>query len=144
MQIEETEIKKAAADYAEKKIAEETTVVITDFEAGMRAALSIKTSLAGYGSYLIEMERLNHLERGYDPAHDDNEVNGEMAIAAALYAADDTSLLETKELPWPWAEQDYPDRRGKLDRKRQLVIAGALIAAEIDRLIRIEQKEAAV
>ena len=57
---------------------------------------------------------------GWTPQHDDEHKDGEMAIAAARYAAP----------YWEW------DKRGKHERIRQLEIAGALLAAEIDRLLR--------
>lgn len=38
---------------------------------------------------------------------------------------------------WPWDKQDYP--RKKHGRLRRLAIAGALIAAEMDRLIAEQQ-----
>lgn len=41
---------------------------------------------------------------------------------------------------WPW--DDEYDKREKHDVKRSLVIAGALIAAELDRLLAIENESA--
>jgi hypothetical protein len=89
------------------------------------------------GHELITKERLQQMQRGFDAVHDDRETDGKLAIAAGLYVLDDTYYsMEASELPWPWKAGAYPDKRGKLDRVRQLTIAGALIAAEIDRLIR--------
>jgi len=74
---------------------------------------------------------------------------GELAIAAACYAVEgihkisvtkpvlienrnETIIRESHVDAWPW---DHSwDKRGKHDRLRRLAIAGALIAAEIDRL----------
>lgn len=88
-------------------------------------------------------ERETHLAKGYDAEHDDHEDYGELAIAAAMYAADTTSLdTYIPDHEWPWPEPDkYPDKRGEIDRIRQLAIAGALCAAEIDRLLRLQVKE---
>jgi hypothetical protein len=95
------------------------------------------------GAKLISDEREAQLEH-YDADHDAHEVKGELAAAAALYAADDTyvdeilreklSRADYTQL-WPWHDGSYPDKRGILERIRQLTIAGALIAAEIDRLL---------
>ena len=115
------------------------------------------------GAELIAFERKRQVEaEGWTPEHDDEHCNGEMALAAACYAtpipiqaemAVETpcgcrsvdecyhnwlgpSGREWKD-PWPWDEKW--DKRGKHERLRQLVIAGALIAAEIDRLQRKTQ-----
>lgn len=93
------------------------------------------------GLELVSQERARHFELGYDAEHDSYEVNGELAAAAALYAVDGTYLedmlytdaTEYDKL-WPWPESSYPDKRGKIERIRELTVAGALIAAEIDRL----------
>ena len=93
------------------------------------------------GIQLITEERESQLAR-YDTQHDDCEKNNELAVAAACYAADTTyAAVQTHSGndAWPWA-MSYPDKRGQLDRIRQLTISGALIAAEIDRLQRKEAK----
>lgn len=97
------------------------------------------------GVDLIKQERERHFELGYDASHDAHEVNGELAVAAGLYALDSTYAndifheaiatgprTEDTLALWPW--EDMPDKRGNIDRIRELTIAGALIAAEIDRL----------
>ncbi len=99
----------------------------------------------------IAAERLRQLEREcYSAAHDDERNDaGELAIAAACYAAYSAGLPLYKERrcsgivefrdPWPW--QDEYDKRGPdADRIGLLVKAGALIAAEIDRLERRTKK----
>lgn len=102
------------------------------------------TELKLSGLELIEEERARHIKLGFDALHDSTEVEQELAIAAGLYALDGTyaqQMLENVAGPsglpddlWPWNDGSYPDKRGQLDRVRQLTIAGALIAAEIDRL----------
>ena len=58
-----------------------------------------------------------------------------MAVVAGLYVLDSTIIEPVvKNVTWPWPQ--FQDKRGKLDRVSQLTIAGALIAAEIDREIR--------
>lgn len=113
------------------------------------------------GVELIAAERQRQIEReGYTHAHDDEHTDGSIAMAAACYAAPD--LIYTRELrantviftdPWPWEPgHDKRQTRGnvilpnddqsKAARVRQLVKAGALIAAEIDRLGRLIPAEA--
>ncbi len=89
------------------------------------------------GSDLISKERIRQASKeGYTLNHDSHHVNGELVDAAVLYARPDLSgmTLHSGEPPidWPW-EKEF-DKREKHSRIRQLTIAGALIAAEIDRL----------
>lgn len=112
------------------------------------------------GHELITQERARQVsEEGYDSEHDDNEhARGELAIAAACYAAP-VQIYVLKQYadsmhfndPWPWgAEYDKRPRYdlkkgerpdgGNAKRIRLLVKAGALIAAEIDRLQRLEKR----
>ena len=89
----------------------------------------------------IAAERRRQIEaEGWTPEHDDAHDSGEMAIAAAIYAApgarDGLPLGErprSKILPfWPWSSDWYKPK----SRREDLVRAGALIAAEIDRMDR--------
>lgn len=77
---------------------------------------------------------------GWTHTHDDGHDRGEMAKAAAVYALWDTRSLSTFRLKlrqdfWPWDA----DWWNPSDRRQNLVKAGALIAAEIERLDRIER-----
>ena len=113
------------------------------------------------GIELIAAERSRQVaEEGWTPEHDEVHESGEMAKAAACYAlpigfrqmrecdfmvetarglADPNSPMTVHSyvpLNWPWAPEWWkptPD-----DRIRELTKAGALIAAEIDRLQRIK------
>ena len=103
---------------------------------------SLKSQLNGAG--LIAMERKRHVaEEGYDAEHDACHEGGELAIAAACYAVNDTDAnclhvgCGMVEDAWPWDKKF--DKRGKQDRIRELVKAGALVAAEIDRLQRLKK-----
>lgn len=89
------------------------------------------------GIELITLERRGQLrEHKWDAEHDREHVNGELALAAICYAAPVPVkvLSPTQEWvdPWPWAPRW--DKRAKHNRLTRLKIAGALIAAEIDRL----------
>ena len=81
---------------------------------------------------------------GWTPAHDDRHAAGEMAGAAACYAMqvaldhigrDDlhTTVSRTIRELWPWAAHWWKPT----GRRRDLVKAGALILAEIERLDRL-------
>jgi hypothetical protein len=98
------------------------------------------------GVELIAREReRQQYEEGWDSEHDEQHTKGEIAIAAACYAANDTTAWVVKRAKpgateiaadaWPWAKRW--DKRDTHPRLRALAIAGALIAAEIDRLQRL-------
>ena len=108
------------------------------------------------GLSLIAAERKRHIdEEGWTPKHDDEHKGGEMADAAACYAdaagaiirgadplelhnpAKDYSHYEGMECGpvWPW---DSSWLKLSSDPMRSLVKAGALIVAEIDRLLRAQ------
>ena len=105
------------------------------------------------GIELIAAERNRQIEEeGWTEEHDDTHDDGELAMAAACYAAPEKVFIEIyvdpKHLgkkyqrkkhytdPFPWNKK-Y-DKRDKHDRIKQLSIAGALMAAELDRLLRLE------
>lgn len=90
---------------------------------------------------LIAAERQRQVEQeGWTPEHDDAHRAGELAQAAAAYATPPQSPIRRSDgsFPgwlWPWDGRWWkptPD-----DRVRELVKAGALIVAEIDRLQRL-------
>jgi hypothetical protein len=87
-------------------------------------------------------------EEGWTPEHDDAYQAGDLANAAACYAMTDP-VLDTDQhsrLDWPYAPTDWPWPAiwwKPTNRRRNLVKAGALILAEIERLDRaaLAQKE---
>lgn len=89
---------------------------------------------------LIAAERQRQIEvMGYDAKHDEDWVEGELAIAAACYAVagmENIRVVEDNGVghfdAWPFGGQ-Y-DKRQDHNEIRRLTIAAALIAAEIDRL----------
>jgi len=90
----------------------------------------------GLGINLIEAERERQIYReGWTEEHDDKHVNNELALAAACYAVPD--VFSQGYWPPTWDLSWYKSTT----RIRDLVKAGALIAAEIDRLQRIEIKK---
>lgn len=83
------------------------------------------------GIGLISQERQRQVtQEGWTPEHDDEHVNGELAIAAAVYATPANIRIVSA---WPFDDGFKPT---PTDRIRELVKAAALIAAEIDRLQR--------
>ena len=93
------------------------------------------------GVELIAAERQRQItSEGWDAAHDDEHNAGELANAArsythiaALQVCGFTSSCNPP-LPWPFDDEDW---KPSPDPIRNLVKAGALIAAEIDRLRRL-------
>lgn len=116
------------------------------------------------GIELITQERRRQIEiEGYTAEHDDDEhhSDGELALAAICYAAPEPIYIwiECRGCgdvhftdPWPsnWHDEFdkrkrdpknqllNPDKRTHRQHIRDLVKAGALIAAEIDRLLRLK------
>lgn len=85
---------------------------------------------------MISAERKRQIaEEGYHPSHDDEyEGDGQLAMAAACYALESTrrNFHEQVSMVWPW-DSSYLKPK---DPITDLVRAGALIVAEIERLQR--------
>ena len=100
------------------------------------------------GAQLILKERLRQIsEEGWSKAHDDEHVGQEMLGAARAYAIVAQHQQEFKKwiisdppASWPY-DWDIKWWKPSKDPKRNLVKAGALIAAEIDRLLRKEEND---
>ena len=98
---------------------------------------------------LIAEERNRQItSEGYTPEHDDTHTEGELSKAAAVYAYDPNYyvnlnsvdnnrlavMLATRYNQWPFEQNMFNPAPN--DRIRELVKAGALIVAEIERLQR--------
>lgn len=102
------------------------------------------------GAELISAERLRQMTikelggEGWTPEHDDQHKKGEMSDAATCYMFAVTACIYglipsiTPPSIWPWEDQHWKPSE---DPTKNLIKAGALIAAEIDRLIRLKQKD---
>lgn len=113
----------------------------------------VRANAGSEGAKLIAAERRRQIEvEGWTPEHDAQHAREELEKAAACYAVgqpifaqttryrypeDETERHADSRLPdivmvnlWPWASRWYKPK----DRLRDLVRAGALIAAAIDRL----------
>ena len=101
------------------------------------------------GVELISLERTRQIEsEGWTPGHDDAHFDGSLAMVAACYASPKhlyamnqaNKSIQFYDL-WPIGWSSQWEKKTEQSRKRQLVIAGALIAAEIDRLSRAASKD---
>lgn len=126
-----------------EKVRQDATNEIWD---AIRAAAGVQE---GCGASRIAAERLRQINaEGYNADHDGSHCEGEMAKAAACYAmpADTRKLCQSPPkyvgvpLWWPWWPHEW--KPTPTDRIRELVKAGALIAAEIDRLTRVAAEAA--
>lgn len=75
---------------------------------------------------------------GWTPDHDDRHCEGELAAAAGCYALHGYLSKEDRYAYWPWNEEWWKPK----DFRSNLVRAGALILAEIERLDRTSLSEA--
>ncbi len=111
--------------------------------------MSSESVFKSRGASMIAEERVRQITaEGYAPEHDDAHLNCEIALAAVSYAAPEPVYVLRTAVgtmmyrdPWPWGQRH--DKRsahgdGRAGRIRDLTKAGALIAAEIDRLLRAE------
>ena len=99
------------------------------------------------GTEAIIRERTRQIrDEGFSEEHDDQHDDGQLAMAASCYAQASATYDLQSEFAgephpfWPWDPEwwkpGHPDVDLK-DKVRVLAKAGALIAAEIDRLERL-------
>ena len=114
-------------------------VAFSETEYAKNAPASLQSVLA---------ERIRQIQfHCFYPEQDDEYVNGDLALAGACYAIEAAKqATETEDAmrlvpeAWPWMAASWRPH----DQRRNLVKAGALILAEIDRLDRaaaLVQKE---
>jgi hypothetical protein len=92
--------------------------------------------LNGLERIALEFGRQSKLA-GRTIEQDDELDNGELALAATVYATPaDRRMFDTFGIPqdWPWSLDQWSP--SPTDRIEELAKAGALIAAEIDRILR--------
>lgn len=119
-------------------------------ESSEKPPRQLYDSIPLFGYELITRERIRQItQERYSEAHDDEHTDHSLAIVAAIYAvADIEGVRVMRSVPadsemhahwipaWPTSWDQEHDKRAEHPRLRQLSIAGALIAAEIDRLQR--------
>lgn len=101
--------------------------------------------MTGIELIAAERERQQTVE-GWTPEHDDEHETGEMLGAATSYLQEGYAQIFEDAAPpsvnghgeWPW---DMKWWKPSPDPVRNLVKAGALIAAEIDRLQRAKERD---
>jgi hypothetical protein len=101
---------------------------------------------------LVERERQINAE-GFEPGHDEEHPEGELATAGAFYAlasamaapapaaAPSRLIFYVEPDPWEFRWPLEPEWWKPKDRLRDLVRAGALLAAEADRDVRARRRE---
>lgn len=110
----------------------------TELENGVRAVTEAfaRRTVAGSAFADVMAERRRQVEIGRKPEHDDTYTDGQLAQAAAAYGlvAAGWEPKAAREI-WPkfWDFSWWKPR----DPRRNLVKAGALIIAEIERLDRL-------
>lgn len=90
------------------------------------------------GHAKIALERVSHYtSRDYSAEHDDLHTNGELAWAACAYLFEGIMPRMDGVHLWPFSDGWKPEE----DPVDNLVKAGALIAAEIDRIQRTRTEQ---
>lgn len=143
-------LKKAITDLGYGPDTHTYELCLAAFQAGRRQGVSDISGhpLGAAGVELIAVERQRQLDvEGFDTSHDDKHSGGELSAAASAYtllACDimagtpyPQAVLERLERAWPWEECWW---KPSPDPIRNLIKAGALLAADIDRLHRKERK----
>jgi hypothetical protein len=88
------------------------------------------------GAELIAEERQRQLQvEGWTPEHDAQYSNYELVAAAREYLNIEVGAEEPPSKHWPWDEEWWKPSNNHV---RNLTKAGALIAAEIDRVRAID------
>ncbi|HID2839902.1 TPA: ead/Ea22-like family protein [Klebsiella pneumoniae] len=117
-------VRRMVADYRQR---------IADLESRTVTVTVTATATAAAADVLAERKRQVTAD-GWTPGHDDEYEHGELADAAGCYALSSELFDCAGEPPRPWP---WPDEWWKpTNRRRDLVKAGALILAEIERLDR--------
>lgn len=113
--------------FPEKELWRQREKFILDHEKP--TSTPIGKGVTGVG--LIASERQRQIEaEGYSSWHDDQHVRNDLVAAAYCYMYGENTC-------WPW----NPSYWKPTDRIRNLTKAGALIAAEIDRLLRASKNQ---
>ena len=105
------------------------------FLAEVRAQ-GVKSLSNAVQSVISERQRQQSVE-GWTPEHDDEHAEGEMAEAAACYAMFANHQGFSLPAHWPWSREWWKQS----GQRRDLVKAGALILAEIERIDRAAKGE---
>ncbi|WP_406671507.1 hypothetical protein [Raoultella terrigena] len=122
-ELEEAEQKLCAANVTLDARAELAERLLAEMES--------RTVTAAAADVLAERQRQMTAE-GWKPEGDDRYTYAELSIAAQCYAAHSGVMGAGVPVQWPWDDEWWKPS----DRRRNLIKAGALILAEIERLDR--------
>ena len=101
---------------------------------------------------ITDERRRQVTQEGWTPEHDDSHTEGELVDAAMVYYHVAIERIHWSRVLgrcsiWPWSlewfkpwKKDLAAGEKVVDRRRCLVKAGALIRAERERLVRIEER----
>lgn len=111
-------------------------------DKAMRSVMDMYDPLLHGGVGMIAMERIRQINvERYTSGNDDHYTHGDLAEAAICYAENALKSVQgvqsTYPRLWPWDAEFWKPATPV----RDLVKAGALIAAEIDRLMRAAEKK---
>ncbi len=81
---------------------------------------------------VLDERQRQELKEGWTDSHDDYHLRGQLAAAAACYTLVNVIRGFTVGLFWPWDMKAWKPK----SKRENLVRAGALILAEIERLDR--------
>lgn len=117
------------------KLALRSVALLDELEAAEKriAELEARAFNPAILDVIAERQRQQSVE-GWMPEHDDEHCNGELAMAAVCYINETGTVNRNGGKPWGWpwdASWWKPNAR-----RRNLVKAGALILAEIERIDR--------
>ena len=117
-------------------IGEEVIEQYSAMLAAAPAAPTVKAEQVSAAARDVLAERQRQInDEGWTPEHDDEHNQGELAVAAACYAFHANREASKCAHSWPWQMAWHKPT----NERRDLVKAGALILAEIERLDRAEQ-----
>lgn len=104
----------------------------------------------GKAAGMIAAERIRHASKGFTAEHDDEHRDGSLMQAAGCYMGTGYAMLvkSGKPIPpcfvpkdWPWNAEDWTTPENPI---RAYVIAASLVAAELDRILRIIDGKAVI
>ncbi|MEB1023137.1 hypothetical protein VC940_22780 [Citrobacter freundii] len=110
-------------------------VVIEAYQSARQRIVELETGQLTTASRDVLAERQRQISmEGWKLEHDDEHCNGELAMAAVCYINETGTVNRNGGKPWgwPWDASWWKPK----NRRRNLVKAGALILAEIERLDR--------
>jgi len=139
IRYERSAIPEDATEYGEMLWQKQTTLLLATELRSLRQ-LSGMTEETSSALKDVASERQRQVEaEGWTPAHDDEHSQGELAAAAVCYAFTAVRSPHFLGHLWPWDGSWWKPK----DKRRNLVKAGALILAEIERLDRLRAKDGA-